>query len=438
MDRQHRSANKVTDYRRYHLSGDLDTVVEGKVKEVIDLFGVMQHTNMSQPEGATKAELEIMIQEQRENSTQLQQEAEELKLRNMLENKKMQQQQWEAAIQQLREARDLQAQQHQANMEKMKEMAQGHCEEIKGAAAVTWLQENLSRLQLEQPSGTPGIQTPRREDPAKKTALDELYRQQEELQQKIQAMSKEEAPTPSDPLGLLAQALSGHSKPKTEQEFLMEQLRAALAPKEVDKDPNKALLKALITAQNKTSGIGGTSTLKPETLSKLTGNGEFSMAEWLATLNSTKKNLLIHLNAYQKFCDRYLLSYFPCDNIQLCRFGQHLTKSLTSPDSIGNYLSGMCTMLALVGNMVPDAKDKQMQMFTTGLKHMLNHVVQQAAPVTPQLLLRMSKVINYKDKIEVIAWTATLLGSICFCAKATWYWRPWTSLSHCINFVGQM
>ena len=160
MDRQCRSVNKVTNYRRYHLSGDLDTVVEGKVKEVIDLFGVTQHTNMSQPEGATKAELETMIQEQRENSAWLQQEAEELKLRNMLENKKMQQQQWEAAIQQLREARDLQAQQHQANMEKMKEMAQGHCEEIKGAAAVTWLQENLSRLQLEQPWNTRNPDTP--------------------------------------------------------------------------------------------------------------------------------------------------------------------------------------------------------------------------------------------------------------------------------------
>ena len=134
--------------------------------------------------------------------------------------------------------------------------------------------------------------------------------------------------------------------------------------------------------------------------------------------DSTKKNLLTHLNAYQKFCDRYLLSYFPCNNMQLCRFGQHLTKSLTSPDSIGNYLSGMRTMLALVGNIVPDAKDKQMQMFTTGLKHVLNHVVQQAAPVTPQLLLRMSKVINYKDKIEVIAWTAMLLGFYMFLCKS--------------------
>ena len=28
---------------------------------------------------------------------------------------------------------------------------------------------------------------------------------------------------------------------------------------------------------------------------------------------STKKNLLTHLAAYQKFCNRYLLNYFPCN-----------------------------------------------------------------------------------------------------------------------------
>ena len=47
-------------------------------------------------------------------------------------------------------------------------------------------------------------------------------------------------------------------------------------------DPNKVLLKALITQQNKTSGEGGTSTLKAPIMTKLTGDG---MAEWLANYN---------------------------------------------------------------------------------------------------------------------------------------------------------
>ena len=64
----------------------------------------------------------------------------------------------------------------------------------------------------------------------------------------------------------------------------MEQIRTALGPKE-SKDPNKVLLKALITGQNKARGASGTTMLKPEILNRLQGEGEFSMAEWLASLN---------------------------------------------------------------------------------------------------------------------------------------------------------
>ena len=103
---------------------------------------------------------------------------------------------------------------------------------------------------------------------------------------------------------------------------------------------------------------------------------------------------------------------------QLCRFGQHLTKTLKSPDSIGNYLSGIRTMLALIGNTAPDVKDRQMQMFLTGLKRTMDHTVQQASPIPPQLLVKMSKVVNYKDKIEEIALVATLLGFYMFLRKS--------------------
>ena len=133
---------------------------------------------------------------------------------------------------------------------------------------------------------------------------------------------------------------------------------------------------------------------------------------------STKNNLLSQLNAYEKFCDRYALNYFPCDNLQLCGFGQHLRKDLSSPDSIGNYLSGMCTILALLGLEIPDVKDRQMQMFLAGIKKTMEHTVKQAAPITPQLLLQISKVVNYKDKIEVITWTALLLGFYMFLRKS--------------------
>ena len=145
---------------------------------------------------------------------------------------------------------------------------------------------------------------------------------------------------------------------------------------------------------------------------------EVALTKGHSVKESTKKNLLTHLGSYQKFCDRFLLHYFPCDNQQLCRFGQHLSRTFESPDAVGNYLSGIRTILALLGLQIPDVKERQMQMFITGLKRIMNHAVKQAEPITPSLLLRMSKVVNYKDRIEVIAWTAALIGFYMFLRKS--------------------
>ena len=125
-----------------------------------------------------------------------------------------------------------------------------------------------------------------------------------------------------------------------------------------------------------------------------------------AVKDSTKKNLLCQLAAYEKFCNRYFLQYFPCNNTQLCRFGQHLSASFSSPDSVGNYISGIRTCLALLGQEIPDVNDRQMKMFIPGLKRVMPHAVKQAEPVTPQLLVKISKVVNFKDQVEMVAWTA--------------------------------
>ena len=133
---------------------------------------------------------------------------------------------------------------------------------------------------------------------------------------------------------------------------------------------------------------------------------------------STKKNLLCQMSTYEKFCDRYLLEYFPCDNRQLCRFRQHLSATFESPESVGNYLSGVRTCLALMGLEVPDTNDRQMKMFTIGLKRIMPHAVKQAEPITPELLVSLCKVVNFKGQVEMVAWTGVLLGLYMFLRKS--------------------
>ena len=134
--------------------------------------------------------------------------------------------------------------------------------------------------------------------------------------------------------------------------------------------------------------------------------------------DSTKRNLLTQLTAYEKFCHKFQLQPFPADNRQICRFGQHLARTFKSPDSVGNYLSAIRTFSALLGLVIPDPKEKQMQMFIQGLKRLLDHEVKQAAPITPEILIRMSRVVNYTCHTDMVAWVATLIGFTMFLRKS--------------------
>ena len=113
-----------------------------------------------------------------------------------------------------------------------------------------------------------------------------------------------------------------------------------------------------------------------------------------------------------------MLQYFPCDSRQLHRFEQHLSETFESPESVGNYLSGIRTCMALLGLQVPDSAEKQMKMFITGLKRAMPHSIKQAEPITPTLLLKLSKVVNYRDQVEMVAWTAVLLSFYLFLRKS--------------------
>ena len=68
--------------------------------------------------------------------------------------------------------------------------------------------------------------------------------------------------------------------------------------------------------------------------------------------------------------------------------------------------SAVRTYYALLGLEVLDIKEKQMQMLIKGLKKTMPHITKQAAPITPDTLMILSKVVNCNDQIELLAWAA--------------------------------
>ena len=140
----------------------------------------------------------------------------------------------------------------------------------------------------------------------------------------------------------------------------------------------------------------------------------------LAVKESTKKGYITHITAYIEFCDRFGLPQLPCDNLQLCRFAQYLVKyrNMKSSDSIGNYVSGIRTSMAIMGLPVPDPLEKQMQLFNQGLKNLLPQGTRQMKPITPEMLLKIYNVVDFTNLTDMVAWVATLIGFTLFLRRS--------------------
>ena len=264
MDRPKRAATKVTDFHRYHLSGNLNEELQGRVDSRVTQFEMAQSAE----------ELKKQLEEEKENSRRLQEDVELMKLQNELEAERMAQKQWHTAKEQLWEAREHAEQEHLKAMAQIKERAEG-AKEGTSVKVLEWLNSQVAGL------GLPATPIGEQEEKARQQReqdIQELVKQQEEISKKLSLLrggSGEPNQTPS-------------TSPREPQDMLLQQLRTALTSKQ-DEDPNKALLRALITTQNKSSGEGGTTTLKPHIISGLASEGSNNMAEWLAGLNKQEE-----------------------------------------------------------------------------------------------------------------------------------------------------
>ena len=137
-----------------------------------------------------------------------------------------------------------------------------------------WLKTQMAKVSSDTSEQQERI---RREQQEKQQAIQDLRAQQEELSRKLAELEglPSHTETPQMP----------HSGPISGAKgSMMEQLKEILASKR-EEDPNRALLKALLTQQNKMPGDGGTNTLKPNILSNMVPKDNPNMAEWLASLN---------------------------------------------------------------------------------------------------------------------------------------------------------
>ena len=214
-------------------------------------------------------ELRQQLEEEKENSRKMQEDLEVMKIRDELEMEKRKQQQWQVAMEQLKENRDKAEQEHSRVIQELKDMATTPQEEVP-ESVTEWLKARLVGKPL--PTINEEEEKAKRERMERERQVKELKAQQEQISKQLVELQGTTL-TP-EPVGST-----------TSQDTLLQQLRSALLGKK-EEDPNKVLLKALITTQNKAGGEGGTNTLKPNIFNSiLTPEMGTNMADWFANLN---------------------------------------------------------------------------------------------------------------------------------------------------------
>lgn len=133
---------------------------------------------------------------------------------------------------------------------------------------------------------------------------------------------------------------------------------------------------------------------------------------------STLKNLKSQALIYRRFCDFYGLQMFPAGAWQLVRYARYIANTVTSVETVGNYVSGVRRLHQLGGFPVPSAQEPNFQQLMRGLKFELAHPIKQAAPMTPDLLRRIYHMVDFSRAEELVSYTAILIGFYMFLRRS--------------------
>ena len=238
---------------------------------------------------AMAEDLKQELQRQKELTQSLQQQVAQAEVLKELEEEKQQQQAWQATLDKLKQAQEAQAILHADRLAAIEAM--DTAPKQSGNTQLEWLQKKLAELRGSEPS--PEELKKEEETRKAKEALEKILEEQKQLTIRAAEVAKN-AGTISPEVQALLSAITPE-QPKTAPDTgadgqldMVEQLRAALMTKNSSPsgDWQKDVLRQFLTNTSKTSTPGGATTLKPDILKRITNESdEFSMADWLATLN---------------------------------------------------------------------------------------------------------------------------------------------------------
>ena len=113
----------------------------------------------------------------------------------------------------------------------------------------------------------------------------------------------------------------------------------------------------------------------------------------------TFKYLKTQIKSNLLFCEYFHIESVLVSVESLCLYIQFLVRSMKSAQSIGNYLNAVKRYHILNDAEFPSLQDFQVKVTLRGLGKILFHTPKQAAPITPDILTGIWRVIDFSSAL---------------------------------------
>ena len=137
-----------------------------------------------------------------------------------------------------------------------------------------------------------------------------------------------------------------------------------------------------------------------------------------AYAKGTIKNLKIQWESYLSFCMYFGLTYLPADTNVLCLYAQCLSRIFKSTQSIKNYISDIKTMHYILGYATDKINNFLLNLSLKGIARLKPHCVQQALPISPDMLVQMSSFMDLSKPNDSGYWCLFLFAFYLFARKS--------------------
>ena len=114
----------------------------------------------------------------------------------------------------------------------------------------------------------------------------------------------------------------------------------------------------------------------------------------------TYKNISTQIKSFLLFCEYFHVKSIPVSIDDLCLYIQFLSRSMKSVQSIRNYVNGVKYLHVFSDAEFPNLADIQIKLTLRGLSKILFHTPKQASPITPEILVKIWRVLDFESPLH--------------------------------------